>query len=311
MTANTTRRWRGSLLFPLAVVAIGIVLLLTNLGIVSTIAWGELVRFWPVLLIILGIDVLLGRPSFRSAVSTLLTAIVIVAVGFAAVYLFGPNAWIVKQQALAYPLDSVASAYIQFDCDRCSIDIDEAIGSANLIEGSIEFGREVRLHQLTRLTDDVLAFSLTVDPMFPLPRVFSSFERMWTIRLHPGIPIDLSVTSDGSIDLDLRALRVQSVDMSAGREPCTLTAPRIGRVLAYISGEDLLIRVPDGVGVRIIGLPSGRLTAPSSYVNANGSWQSPNYDHAAATIDLHLRPPVVHLEVTPLESAPASDPEAT
>lgn len=306
------RARRGSLLFPLVVIALGVVLLLTNLGVVSTDIWGELVRFWPVLLIALGIDVLVGRPSFGSALSTLITACVIVALGLAGFFLFGPEAWVTEQQTFAHPLGSAATARISLSCEGCSIAIDEAIDLSNLIEGTVSVRKDERLDQVTRRTGETVVFELESDSFLPFLRTSSQAERPWEIRLRPGIPIELSVTTDGVIDLDLQYLRIESADVSAGREACEIVVPEAGRMILHLSGRDVTIRVPDSVGVRIVGTASGDLTTfEEDYVEIDGGLQSPDYDASGAKVDLRLRPGVVDLEIAPLEENAPIEPQAS
>jgi hypothetical protein len=58
--AGPPRRRRGSIVFPSLLIVVGGLLLLQNLGILSGSIWGTLWRFWPVVLILLGLEVLLG-----------------------------------------------------------------------------------------------------------------------------------------------------------------------------------------------------------------------------------------------------------
>lgn len=58
-------------------IIIGILLLLTNFGFLSTNIWHVLVRFWPVLLIIMGIRIILGRNIVSRVVSLLIILLVI------------------------------------------------------------------------------------------------------------------------------------------------------------------------------------------------------------------------------------------
>ena len=309
--SGAKRSRRGSLHFPLVVIAVGVVLLLTNLGVVSTDIWRELVRFWPVLLIALGIDVFVGRPSFGSALSTLITACVIAALGLAAFYLFGPEAWVTERQTFAQPLGSATDARISLSCEGCSIAIDEAIDLANLIEGTVSVRVGERLDQVTRWTGETVVFELESDPFLPFLRTSFQAERPWEIRLRPGIPIELSVTTDGPIDLDLQYLRIESADVSAGRRACEIVVPEAGRTTLHLSGRDVTVRVPDGVGVRIVGTASGDLTIFEDYVEIDGGLQSPDYDASDAKVDLRLRPGVGDLDIAPLDEGPLSEPQAT
>jgi hypothetical protein len=50
------RRRRGSLFFPLLLIALGVVLLLNNLGYISGSVWDTLINLWPVIFIVWGLD---------------------------------------------------------------------------------------------------------------------------------------------------------------------------------------------------------------------------------------------------------------
>ena len=59
---GSARHWRGQLLWGLVVVAIGITVLLNQLGYVDI---GRIWRYWPLLLVILGVTRVVGYPSER------------------------------------------------------------------------------------------------------------------------------------------------------------------------------------------------------------------------------------------------------
>jgi hypothetical protein len=58
---RTARRRPPSLFWPLLLISAGVLLLLSNLGYVPWSSWNVLWRLWPLLLIGLGIDALIGR----------------------------------------------------------------------------------------------------------------------------------------------------------------------------------------------------------------------------------------------------------
>jgi len=67
----------GRYVFPLLLVAVGVILLLNNLGVIPWTIWIALGQLWPIVLILLGVELLLGR---RSAwLGTAVAAVVIVA----------------------------------------------------------------------------------------------------------------------------------------------------------------------------------------------------------------------------------------
>ncbi len=65
MENNNVRRSgsRGSLVGPAVLVGLGIILLLNNFGALPWSVWETIFRLWPVLVIGVGLDLLIGRRS--------------------------------------------------------------------------------------------------------------------------------------------------------------------------------------------------------------------------------------------------------
>jgi len=62
-----TRKRRGDLFFPLLLIAIGIIFLLSNTGVIQGDAWSLVWQFWPVLLIVIGLDSIFKREGLVGA----------------------------------------------------------------------------------------------------------------------------------------------------------------------------------------------------------------------------------------------------
>lgn len=70
------RKHHGSHFGAFLLIFIGLVFLLNNLGYLSWNIWNELWKFWPAILILLGIQALLGRSKASSSLMTLITLFV-------------------------------------------------------------------------------------------------------------------------------------------------------------------------------------------------------------------------------------------
>ena len=73
------KRKGGSLVFPIILIILGVLFLLDNLNITSGIDWRTIWKLWPVILIALGLEVLLGRRVSFGAV--LLVVIIVIIAG--------------------------------------------------------------------------------------------------------------------------------------------------------------------------------------------------------------------------------------
>ena len=62
------RRRRGSLFGPLLLIALGIIFLLNNVNVLQGDVWNTILRLWPLILIVIGLDSLYQRQGLGKAV---------------------------------------------------------------------------------------------------------------------------------------------------------------------------------------------------------------------------------------------------
>ena len=308
----TGRRRRGSLLFPLALIFLGVMFLLTSLGVVDSSIWSEVVRYWPVLLILLGIDTLLRRPSVGAAVGAVIGTAVLIAAGIALFYIFAPEVWITEQQTFAHRLGGATAAEIVLSCRDCSMNVaaqSELTVSETLVSGTLTLRRDERLTESVRRDGDSIQFQLEADYRLPFLLSAKREAHVWNVDLSESIPLALSIATNGVVNLDLTGVILESADITTGEAPCTITLPRASNAKVYLSGSRIEVRVPQSVGVRVGGSASMELTVPTDYVRTEDGILSPNYETAAHQIDIILRPGTEWIEIKPVEagvSSPAS-----
>jgi len=306
----TAQKKGGGFLFPLILVLVGVLFLLSNLGVIDGIPWAELVRYWPVLLILLGIDTLLQRRSAAAAVASLLTALVLIATGMAAVYLFAPDAWITDEQSLLLSREGAASAEILLSCRDCAIDLRAVTDDAStdvLVQGGLTMARNTRLVETVRRASDRVIVHLESESRWPFVLSARRGSLPWTLKLTDRLPVSLSVRTDGDVDLDLRALDVHWVELAAGDGVCTLIPSDRTDASIDLAGADIDLLIPAGVGIRILGSAEFDLVVPEDYVSVDGAVQSPNFEEAAVQSLVTLRLGTERVEVRHLPEDAARD----
>ena len=77
---STNRRY-PSLVGPIIVIGFGVLLLMSNLGMIQWSVWDAIAKLWPLLLVAAGLDLLIGR---RSPLGNLLVAFLMIAMLVAA-----------------------------------------------------------------------------------------------------------------------------------------------------------------------------------------------------------------------------------
>lgn len=288
----SSRRSNRSLVFPLILVFLGVMFLLTNLGIVEHGIWSEIVRYWPVLLILMGIDALLRRSSMSAALGTVISAAVIIIAGIVLFQLFAPDEWIRDTQAFAHPLGSASTADIVLACQDCTMDIStesEAASRGYLISGALNLRRDERLRQTVGRDDERARFKLESTYRLPFLTWTDRSTSMWHIQLNDSVPLALSVSTQGTLMMDLTDVLLESADISTGDHRSTITLPRTSSPTLTLSGSHINVLVPDNVGVRIAGAVSSELIVPASYVSTDDGYVSPDYNAAVYRSDIVLR----------------------
>ncbi len=75
---NSPRRSPG-LFWPIIFIGGGVILLLSNLGYLVVNSWAMLWQLWPVLLIVIGLDVMFGRRGLWGSVISAFLALIVIA----------------------------------------------------------------------------------------------------------------------------------------------------------------------------------------------------------------------------------------
>ncbi|GIV63237.1 MAG: hypothetical protein KatS3mg045_0576 [Bellilinea sp.] len=241
-----------SLFWPVFLIGVGVIWLLSNLGVIPPQNLATLVNLWPLILIVIGLDILFGR---RSAAAGAFVALI--AVGIAVVVLIaGPamglsTSGVLRHESIREPVSEAARAEITLNLSSQPARIYPLSNSANLLEAEIDYfgelrftstGQRLRRIRLERIQSNP-SVNFSVDP-----------TARWEIGLTPSLPLELTVDgSSGSAELDLSSLQLTGlqIDQSSGRMEIQLPS----------SGTAYTAKINGGSGSLQINLPSeGNLT---------------------------------------------------
>jgi len=287
-------RRRGGFVWPLILITLGVIFLLSNLGVLNWNVWDLVWRLWPVLIIAIGLDILFGRRSAVGALIVLLLVIVLVA---------GLVWYMVTQSPLAVGQTLTTDRVVQERADATSADVRIGFGagqlrigalkdSPNLVEGTVTTGSSERVIRDFRIEGGVARFYLHSEgvPLGPWGR--RGNDRTWSLDLSPSMPMALDVsTGVGQSMIDLSGLKVTDLKVSSGVGETTLTLPTHGRVGAKVSGGigQLTVTVPEGMAARIhasAGL--GSVSLSSRFVRQDGDYVTADYATADDRVDLDI-----------------------
>ncbi|PKN98646.1 MAG: hypothetical protein CVU42_10535 [Chloroflexi bacterium HGW-Chloroflexi-4] len=304
-----------SLFWPILLVGVGLVWLLSNLGMIQPISLGSVLKFWPVLLIVFGLDMLFGRryPWVGAVVGLLAVA------GVVALLMFGPQVGITtntetKSETFATPLEGVKTADYNFDTSSSPVEISALDDNDfDLISADITYRGTMRF-DVSGSDHTTVWMSEYSDNTSWLNWDFSFDNLRWDIGLSPEVPADIVLNGgSGSINMDLTGLQLNSLQTDTGSGSSNITLPQSSEsyTVDVESGSgSVSLRAPDqtsftltldtGSGSTNVIIPakaavrievnddgSGSLDLPNGLMKTSdsssfdiGAWQTPNYDTA-------------------------------
>ena len=290
------RRFPGVPIAALLLIAAGVTLLLQNMGIVSWELWLEIWRFWPVVLITVGVGLIFGRrlPWLSAGiVATLLAGTIIGAA------LLAESGGRTVVHHVSKPLQGTRSLDVWVAFGAGNLTIDSLLdGSPSLFEGRFEsrcaapevtFERRDHTASLDVEREDrdfeVDPFGLSLCP----------WDADWRLSLSrvPEVSVDLG-TGAASIDLDLTDLRVGSLYVDAGAASVDLRMPaNAGDVDAEINvgAASVVVRIPRGTEAHIVNatdLSSFDVSSRFPSISSR-AFQSPGYPGARNRVYVEVR----------------------
>lgn len=303
-----------SVFWPIMFIGAGVILLLTTLGHLPPLSWGVLWQLWPLLIIALGIDLLIGRRSVIGAIVSAVLICVLVG-GIVLIALFAQNIpavsdwirplelpkWIqtpeLQTKHVEYSLEGMEQAKVYIDWTSVPGYLSALEDSPNLIEGDVDY--------LGELIFDVNVRGDQAD--VKLDSRFSGFwfgpwspgeEKRWDVGLSPNVPLDLTLDTDSDpCDFDLTGLQISNLVLNAGSGPVDLALPSGSNFEVQIDGGSgpITITLPKSVGARVVldsgsgpFSPDARFQLVKGKRDGDGTWETDNYRTAEHAISLEI-----------------------
>lgn len=283
---------------PIVLISAGVLFLLANLGVIGALDWQAALRFWPLALIFIGLNVLVVqmRPPAGTALSVM---VALAAVGvFGYLLLSGPPAALrslgpaegreLHEESFAVPLDGVETAEITIDLGNFPAVFNPLTGGG-LVGGTIyTYGRMDTEFELERGHARFKVGERSNGGfMFNPEEWFNDRdEHWWTVSLSPDVPIDLHIDSgNGGGIAELERLMLTDLTVDAGNSRLSINLPdgdydaRLDagnggiNVRLPRSGEHE-VRINGGNGRIELTLPA-RVEARVEYDTGNGSINVP------------------------------------
>src|SRR5512139_313991 len=257
--------YRGPILIPLILVVLGFLLLFSNLGYIQFDVWQFIETWWPLLLIIGGLDILIGSLRARN----------------------------VKPRTLALDLGAAAQADVSINFGAGDLTVGKA-APGKIVDGTFE--GEVRY--------DAKPDGRVWLKLEPLnwwgwnPRGYR-----WNVGLTDVVPLKLTLDGGAAnANLDLTDLKVADLRVKTGASSTTIRLPRAaGMTTARINAGAASVKliVPEGVAARV----HSSMAIGTNDINrqrfplSGGDYVSPDYATALNKVDIQFEGGVGSLAV--------------
>ncbi|NOR90642.1 MAG: hypothetical protein GQ524_10360 [Anaerolineales bacterium] len=284
------RHRRPGITGPIILISLGVLFLLNNLGFIELNLWDVIVRFWPILLIAIGLDILIGR---RSAWGAAIAAGVVLAILAGGIVFFDNQAqWTYASEDFEIPLGNVEEATISLDPALGYLLVDALPKGSNvLLRGEIrpfsgeKIGKTEDISG-TRATIDLRTEGVIVAPFFG----GWSDQPSWDLALHPEVATDLFVDFGvGKAELDLQDLQIGEIHVEQGLGQMILLLPSADNMDINLDGGigEIRVVIPKDVGVRLrAGVGIGNVQVPSDFTRDGDFYLSPGYAAAENQIEM-------------------------
>ena len=238
-----------SLFWPAVLILIGVIALLINAGAVSADRLYRLGDLWPLILIVIGLEILArrGLPGPTGDVAAVL--IVLLAAGGAVAYVaLGPNRGATQQVDFHDSIGSLDHASVEMDVGAASVTV---TGSSSL-EGDLYKAHITYSGQKPEVNLDRSNGTLTISQGNSGFSVFQARRFTLELQINSSVPWAISSNSGASTETyTLSNVPLKSMDINTGasRESITLGPPS-GVVPITINGGALTVSLhrPAGTG---------------------------------------------------------------
>jgi len=258
---------RNGTVGPTILIGAGVIFLFGNLGYYDINLWSILFKFWPVLIIALGLDLLLGNRSVWHSLFGFILGVAILAalIWFSSGTYYSPassNSKTIGQAAIEQK-----SAAITLSPKVGAIRVRGGAASDKLIQGTITTGsREEVIQEFTSNTNTFTLESNVASTSYPIPVGVS--QSRWDLKLNDSIPIKLKsslIVGEQTLDLCTLDIRELEIETAFGKNMITLPCETSSSAKIKLSFGELIITIPEGAdvnieldsGLTLVNLPAG------------------------------------------------------
>jgi len=247
--------WRGEGYAGATVVTgLGVIFLLGNLGYMKFTAWDLILRLWPVLLVAVGLDILVGRNRPWSAAVGVLVGLLVTA-GIVWVILTMPLTANYKVQEVSLSLNDAGKAHGTISMPVGKLNLGAGAEGSTLLNGTLHLSSGETLNQGVSNRGNTATFYLESHGIVAfVPFGYSSGNDGWVVQLNPAPGYTLAIKlAVGESNLDLTQLKMDGLTIQNAVGKTVVKLPEAGTFSATIQNAvgETIIRLPKGAPLRV------------------------------------------------------------
>ncbi len=285
----------------LVVVFIGVFILLDNLGIFN-FDWLGVVYFWPVLIILIGVNILLPKKMEGQILSIMATVIVLLFFAYQGLKTSGSKWNSIRGEEISSENNQLSLLSRDYDekVDYAKLNIEGGAVEYTISETSsklidIEANSSFSSFSLSSiLTDGKAVLDFTQKGTEEITRKRLKTENKASIRLHqaPIWDINLEIGA-GSANFDLKAFKIRNISIDGGVSAIKMTLGMPAEEISKIDFEgglsSLDIQIPTQAGCVIyVESALSSLKFPGFVKQVDGSYLSDNYNGSSKKFEIKL-----------------------
>ncbi len=299
-------RSRPSLIWPIMLIGAGTLFLLNNLGIVDWSIWSTLVRFWPLILVAAGLDIMLGR---RGGIWPALLVLVFVALIVSGTFAVNATHQVfmseLHTEEFSQQLGDVDKAKVSIDFDIGELEVNGMTSGSVLANGAMDLADYERLNQEYRELGSTAYLTIGSRGQQVVPAWWfgkrDGDSRDWKININDDMPIELEIDLGvGKSEIDLSQMEITSLNVETGVGKAELYLPEDGDFNGYIQAGvgELIVYVPESLPIRItLETGLGNNSVVGDFDQTNSVYTSNEYAQSDARVNLTINGGVGNINV--------------
>jgi hypothetical protein len=261
-------------------ISFGLALLLGNMGRLSWTSWEILFGLWPIFVISIGFDFILGGNTvWRRLVAGVLVLLVITG-----------SVWLFDSTSILTPLEELKIEQSRNVITQADIILKPSVGflkvisqgnTESLVEGNLKVWDGEKVEEVFRVEGDQGVYELSSSGLPFIYQPGTKSRASWVIGVSPRLSVNLVVDQTiGEIELELSDMRVNSIQSNLvfGKTQVNLPSnTRLTGQLVQTMGL-LVINVPEDTPLQVKGIPAlGNLVLPDDYIREGDLVRSPGF----------------------------------